>query len=153
MRRTPVTLRSPSNDDHEHFRAWYERDRAGLEQLFGMELPTEDDYIVQLNKILGQMQQFTARMLIVEMRDDPIGIVLVNDLGPDLEYGRVHIYLMPEKRRYALRTSRVGIAEAKKMGIKRLVQTVRDDNASVIKLSEKVGFVPSHLVTYIKELQ
>lgn len=149
----PVTLRSVLNDDQQHFRAWYENDRKGLEQFFGMELPTEEEYVIQLNRLFGQMQQYTARMLIAEIRDTPIGIMLVNDLGPELEAGRVHIYLTPKKRRYALRTIQAGIAEAKKMGVQLLVQTVRSDNASAIKLTKKVGFVPSPVMTFVKELR
>jgi RimJ/RimL family protein N-acetyltransferase len=148
----PVTFRSVLNDDQQHFRAWYESDRKGLEEFFGVELPTEEEYAIQLSNLFGQMQQYTARMLIAEIRDAPIGIVLVNNLGPELEAGRVHIYLTPKKRRYALRTIQAGIAEAKKMGIQLLVQTVRSTNVSAIKLSEKVGFVPSPVMTFVKEL-
>ena len=128
----PVTLRSVLNDDQEHFRAWYENDRKGLEQFFGVELPTEEDYILQLNRLFGQMQQYTARMLMAEIRDEPIGIMLVSELGPKLDAGRVHIYITPKKRRYALRTIQAGIAEAKKMGVQLLVQTVHSDNTAAI---------------------
>ena len=79
----PVTLRSVLNDDQQHFRAWYENDRKGLEQFFGMELPTEEEYVIQLNRLFGQMQQYTARMLMAEIRDEPIGIMLVSELGPE----------------------------------------------------------------------
>ena len=149
----PVTLRSVLNDDQEHFRAWYENDRKGLEQFFGVELPTEEDYILQLNRLFGKMQQYTARMLMAEIRDEPIGIMLVSELGPKLDAGRVHIYITPKKRRYALRTIQAGIAEAKKMGVQLLVQTVHSDNTAAIKLTKKVGFVPSPVMTFVKELR
>lgn len=149
----PVTLRSLINDDDQHFRAWYENDRKGLEQFFGVELPTEEDYIFQLNRLFGKMQQYTARMLMAEIRDEPIGIMLVSELGPKLDAGRVHIYITPKKRRYALRTIQAGIAEAKKMGVQLLVQTVHSDNTAAIKLTKKVGFVPSPVMTFVKELR
>jgi L-amino acid N-acyltransferase YncA len=48
---------------------------------------------------------------------------------------------------------KAGIAEAEKMGIQVLIQTVRASNTAAIKLSKKVGFLPSPVMTLIKELR
>ncbi len=88
-----------------------------------------------------------------ELKQDLIGFVMVTDVPPTLEVGRVHIYLTPKKRRYVLRAVKAGIAEAEKMGIQVLIQTVRASNTAAIKLSKKVGFLPSPVMTLIKELR
>jgi RimJ/RimL family protein N-acetyltransferase len=152
-RPVPVTLRAVTTEDREQLSAWYHDDQEGLEQFFGVELPSEQEYVTQFNRLFEQMQQYTARMLMAELKQDLIGFVMVTDVPPTLEVGRVHIYLTPKKRRYVLRAVKAGIAEAEKMGIQVLIQTVRASNTAAIKLSKKVGFLPSPVMTLIKELR
>ena len=151
--RDPVMLRALETEDTATLSQWYYDDRTGLEAVFGTVMPTEADFIRKCNELYQLIQQYTARILMVELRGDPIGFVLVTDIPVSLEMARAHIYLMPSKRRYALRVSEAGITEATKMGIKRLIQTIRSDNASGIKLGKRVGFVPSPVMTMVKELR
>jgi len=151
-RHAPVILRSVANGDRDCLRGWYRTDREGLEQFFGVDLPSEDDYIAQFNRLFEKMQAYTARMLMAELKGKPIGFVMVTDVPPTLEFGRVHIYLTPKKRRYAVRVGEAGMAEVEKMGIHMVFQNVLADNPASIKLGKKLGFVPSPIMTMIKEL-
>ena len=45
------------------------------------------------------------------------------------------------------------MAEVEKMGIHMVFQNVLADNPSSIKLGKKLGFVPSPIMTMIKELR
>ena len=151
--RVPVTLRALVNTDTDLLSTWYQDDREGLEEVFGARMPTEREYMRKCNELFALTQRFTARILMAELKGEPIGFVLVTDMPATLEMARAHIYLTPNKRRYAMRVSEAGIAEATKMGIKTLVQTVKADNTASIKLSQKLGFLPSPIVTLTKELR
>jgi len=150
-RQVPIILRAPDNGDRERFSEWYNADREGMEQFFGIELPTEQDYIRQFTRIFGLMRQYTARMLMAELKGDVIGFVLVTDIPPSLKFGRVHIYLAPPKRRYAVRVGKAGMEEVEHMGIQTVFQNVLADNSGAIKLGKKLGFIPSPIMTMIKE--
>ena len=149
----PVTLRGPTDADEAHLLAWYERDRKGLEQLMGLELPSKEVFAQQFQRVIAMVQEYTARLLMAELKDETIGLVLVTDLPENLEVGRVHIYVTPPKRRYAFRVAEAGLAEATKMGMQRVVQTVQAANKGAVRMSEKLGFKPSPVKTYIKELR
>lgn len=149
----PVTLRSVSNEDHSRLSEWYRDDREGLEHFFGVELPSEQEYITQFNRLFEQVQQYTARMLIAELKGEPIGFVMVTDIPPTLEVGRVHIYLTPKKRRYAVRVGKAGMAEVEKMGLRLVFQNVLAAHPASVKLGKKLGFVPSPVLTMVKELR
>ena len=150
-RQVPIILRAPDNGDRERFSEWYNADREGMEQFFGTELPTEQDYIRQFTRIFGLMRQYTARMLMAELKGDVLGFVLVPDIPPSLKFGRVHIYLAPPKRRYAVRVGKAGMEEVEHMGIQTVFQNVLADNSGAIKLGKKLGFNPSPIMTMIKE--
>jgi RimJ/RimL family protein N-acetyltransferase len=151
-RHAPVILRSVANGDRDCLRGWYRTDREGLEQFFGNDLPSEDDYIAQFNRLFEQMQAYTARMLMAELKGEPIGFVMVTDVPPTLEVGRVHIYISPKKRRYAVRVAEAGMEEVKKMGIQLVFQNVMATNERAIRLGKKIGFIPSPILTMIKDL-
>lgn len=151
--RDPLTLRPLTNDDTDLLSEWYYEDRDGLEEVFGARMPTERAFIKKCNELFQLMQRFSARMLMADLRSETIGFVLVTDVAQSLDMARAHIYLRPSKRRYALRIAEAGVTEATTMGIKTLVQTVKSDNASAIKLSKRVGFLPSPTVILTKELR
>ena len=151
--RDPLTLRPLTNDDTDLLSEWYYEDRDGLEEVFGARMPPERAVIKKCNELFQLMQRFSARMLMADLRSETIGFVLVTDVAQSLDMARAHIYLRPSKRRYALRIAEAGVTEATTMGIKTLVQTVKSDNASAIKLSKRVGFLPSPTVILTKELR
>ena len=151
--RDPLTLRPLTNDDTDLLSEWYYEDRDGLEEVFGARMPTERAFIKKCNELFQLMQRFSARMLMADLRSETIGFVLVTDVAQSLDMARAHIYLRPSKRRYALRIAEAGVTEATTMGIKTLVQTVKSDNALAIKLSKRVGFLPSPTVILTKELR
>lgn len=152
-RSIPITLRSLTEKDMELLRAWYGEDREGLEVFFGVPLPSEEEYRRRFNLLFQRIQAYSARMLMAEFKGEPIGFVLVTDVPPTLEVGRVHIYLQPTKRRYALRVGEAGMAEVEKMGVKTVFQNVAVDNSGAIKLGQKLGFTSSPYLTIMKELQ
>jgi RimJ/RimL family protein N-acetyltransferase len=151
--RVPVTLRALVNTDTDLLSTWYQDDREGLEEVFGARMPTEREYMRKCNELFALTQRFTARILMAELKGEPIGFVLVTDMPATLEMARAHIYLTPNKRRYAVRVGEAGMAEVEKMGIHMVFQNVLADNPSSIKLGKKLGFVPSPIMTMIKELR
>jgi len=150
---TPVTLRRVENADRTRLSEWYRDDRPGMEQFFGAALPSEQVYIEQFTRLFDMMRRYTARMLMAELKGEAIGFVLVTDIPPSLEFGRVHIYLTPTKRRYAVRVGKAGMAEVEHMGIQTIFQNVLAENLGAIKLGKKLGFIPSPIMTMIKELR
>ena len=153
QRQVPVTLRSLRQEDMEVLRAWYGEDREGLEVFFGVPLPSEEEYRRRFSLLFQRIHAYSARMLMAEFKGKPIGFVLVTDVPATLEVGRVHIYLQPTKRRYALRVGEAGMAEVEKMGVKTVFQNVAVDNSGAIKLGQKLGFPSSPYLTIMKELQ
>jgi len=151
-RSIPVTLRSLTEKDMAVLRVWYGEDREGLEVFFGVPLPSEEEYRHQFGRLFQRIQAYSARMLMAEFKGEPIGFVLVTDVPPTLEVGRVHIYLQPKKRRYALRVGEAGMAEVEKMGLKSVFLNVASDNSGALKLGEKLGFTASPYLTIMKEL-
>ena len=152
-RSIPITLRSLTEKDMEVLRAWYGEDREGLEVFFGVLLPSEEEYRRRFNLLFQRIQAYSARMLMAEFKGEPIGFVLVTDVPATLEVGRVHIYLQPKKRRYALRVGKAGMDEVEKMGLKTVFLNVAADNPGALKLGEKLGFTASPYLTIMKELQ
>lgn len=151
-RSIPVTLRSLTEKDMAVLRVWYGEDREGLEVFFGVPLPSEEEYRHQFGRLFQRIQAYSARMLMAEFKGETIGFVLVTDVPPTLEVGRVHIYLQPAKRRYALRVGEAGMAEVEKMGLKSVFLNVASDNSGALKLGEKLGFTASPYLTIMKEL-
>ena len=152
-RSIPITLRSLTEKDMELLRAWYGEDREGLEVFFGVPLPSEEEYRRRFNLLFQRIQAYSARMLMAEFKGEPIGFVLVTDVPATLEVGRVHIYLQPKKRRYALRVGKAGMDEVEKLGLKTVFLNVAADNPGALKLGEKLGFTASPYLTIMKELQ
>jgi len=151
-RSIPVTLRSLTEKDMAVLRVWYGEDREGLEVFFGVPLPSEEEYRHQFGRLFQRIQAYSARMLMAEFKGEPIGFVLVTDVPPTLEVGRVHLYLQPTKRRYALRVGEAGMAEVEKMGLKSVFLNVASDNSGALRLGEKLGFTASPYLTIMKEL-
>ena len=85
----PVTLRGPTDADQGHLLEWYEHDRKGLEQLMGLELPSKEVFAQQFQRVIAMVQEYTARLLMAELKDETIGLVLVTELPENLEVGRV----------------------------------------------------------------
>jgi RimJ/RimL family protein N-acetyltransferase len=149
----PVTLRPFATEDTTLLQSWYGEDREGLEAFFGVPLPSEDEYRRQFGRLFQRINAYSARMLMAEFKGAPVGFVLVTDVPPTLEVGRVHIYLQPKKRRYALRVGTAGMAEVKKMGLKSVFLNVASNNTGALKLGERLGFTASPYLTIMKELR
>ena len=131
---------------------WYQQDRKGIEQFFGVTLPKERDYVDAFNMLFEQQRAFTARILMAERDDQAVGFLVLTDIPPSLEYGRGHIYVAPDERRHSLDVMRAGVAEAKAMGLTFIFQQVQSSNRAALTLGKRVGFVDSGTLTLRKEL-
>ena len=138
--------------DEETLMGWFEADKPGLERLFGVELPSKDVFAGIFAKLFEAQQRFEARLLVVEHKNAPIGFIALTDIDEDLEYGKGHMFIVPKHRRHSLAALRAGLTEAREMGLKALFQAVLQSDKATLRLSARVGFKPTGVVTLKKQL-
>ena len=131
---------------------WFEADKPGLERMFGVELPSKDAFAGIFARLFEAQQQFQARLLVVEQKNTPIGFMILTDIDEDMEHGKGHMFIVPKHRRHSLAALRAGLSEARQMGLKSLYQVVPESDKATLRLSERVGFKPTGVVTLKKQL-
>jgi len=132
--------------------SWLEKDKPGLEEVFGAPLPTKEAFVEIFAHLFEAQQEFKARLLLVEYDGAPIGFVAVTEIPPNMDYAKGHIFIEPAHRRHSLAAIQAGVDEAKRMGLKALFLTIFETNRAALLLAKRAGFQPTGVVTFKQEL-
>ena len=147
-----MNLRAFTEQDSAEVMGWLEKDTPGLEAVFGVKLPSKEHFVEAFSMLFEAQARFEVRLLMIEQDAQPIGFMALTDIAPQLEYGKGHMFIAPDKRRYSLAATRAGVEEARQMGLKALFLNLFEGNRAAISLGKRAGFKSTGVVTLKKEL-